>query len=939
MIFEIDNLEVNLNRFFLVLMVLLPMYLNAEEKIPVDYEINRLIDSSLTAIDMHVRDLWLPADYYLTEPHRLNVINKLYAAPLLSKNLSEQTAKIFLDKNPSMNFQTITQITGLIDVKPFRAYEFDDIMSNENMEKVLGLNIDSTFGFPASIIVKQYLVPILRANNIIDNDVLFSGKEEIKILKRYADSILYNNEKLSNNPYSYNKFSERFSRIAVKYFEAAKVVNQTNIFNVGFSLYLKFSNLNTLTLSNIPELKSQIKTKVVDTKLGKIAIGGTGNDTYAGNYILIIELGGKDKYNLKDLTKGIALLTPVRCIVDFSGNDDFSGGNYSLGGAFFGVNLLYDYAGNDSYHAGNISLGAANFGVGILQDFSGNDTYKSENMSQGAGSFGIGLLIDEKGKDVYNAYSFSQGFGFTRGLGVLADREGSDSYNFSNEAKESVKSKTGNISFSQGSALGFRPLAAGGIGILAEGSGNDIYKSEIYGQGTSYGNGLGALVDLSGDDRYEASHYAQGSGVHLGFGSLIDLNGNDIYLSKGASQGYGYDLAFGSLFDLNGNDKYGCDNQWLKSGKTNSISLLLDKSGDDSYHIKINEDFKGYSDFRRDFGIIDLFIDSGGNNIYSDTINFSSIQTESTDTAYLDLNLPVNNQNQFKNDTEIKDFKLPKTVDSLFVLASTPLESYQKYIYPARDSIAAKGKQAVECLLKNLNSSNPRALDAIENIFDKMLKKDTAKIKDLIMDSLTSSNRTNFDIFSRVLSRNFPLESRIYLIFRLDDKDWRIRELAVQALSKSTESVVSKNLVELLHDPHPYVRAEAAKAVGTLKNEGYLEDLADSFIDSMFIVRNSALRGVISNLSPDYSFAKTMLSGSYPEKTKMAMIKTLINLNLKDKEQKEFLEILLKQDVSVRQSFYDEIINNKKSKWHKKIPILLKNETEQKLKKVLLDDE
>ncbi len=938
MIFENDNLEINLNRFFLVLFVLFPMYLYAEVKIPVDDEINRLIDSSLNANDMHVRDLRIPDDYYMPGSHRLNVINKLYSAPLLSKNLSEQTANIFLDKSPALNLQTITQITGLIDVKPFRVYEFDDIMSNENMEKVLGLNIDSTFGFPASIIVKQYLVPILRANSIIDNDILFSGKEDIKILKKYADSILYNNEKISNNPYSYNKSFERHSFIAEKYFEAAKVVNQTNIYNIGFSLYLKFSNLNTLTISNIPELKSQIKSKVVDTKLGKIAIGGTGNDTYSGNYILIIELGGKDKYNLKDLTKEIALLTPVRCIVDFSGNDDFAGGNYSLGGSFFGVNLLFDYSGDDNYHAGNISLGAANFGVGILHDYTGNDTYKSEYMSQGAGSFGIGLLIDEKGKDVYNSSSFSQGFGFTRGLGVLADREGSDSYYSLNAAKESGKTKTGSISFSQGASLGYKPFAGGGIGVLAEGGGNDIYKSEIYSQGTSYGTGLGALVDLSGDDRYHASHFAQGSGVHLGFGSLIDINGNDVYLSKGASQGYGYDLSYGSLFDINGNDKYGCDNQWLIPGKTNSVSMQLDMSGDDSYHIKINDDYKGYSDFRRDFGIIDLFIDGGGNNIYSDTINFSKIPTETTNPDYLELNFPINIQYQLYNEPDVKDFKLPKSVDSLFILASSPLKSFQKYVYPARDSLEVKGMQTIEHLLKNLISSNPLALDAIENIFDKMLKKDTAQIFDLFIDSLTSSNRTNFGIFSRVLSRNFPLESRIYLIFRLDDKDWRIRELAVQALSKSTESVVSKNLVEILNDPHPYVRAEAAKTVGTMKYENYLDELTDSFLDSMFIVRNSAMIGVISNLSPDYSFAKTMLSGSYPDKTKSALIKTLINLNLRDKEQKEFLDILLDQNVNVRQSFYDEVVSNKKSKWHKKISVLLKNETEQKLKKVL-DDE
>jgi hypothetical protein len=53
----------------------------------------------------------------------------------------------------------------------------------------------------------------------------------------------------------------------------------------------------------------------------------------------------------------------------------------------------------------------------------------------------------------------------------------------------------------QGYGLGLRPYYAGGIGLIIEGEGNDIYNTDIFGQGGAYWYSLGAIVDKSGHDK------------------------------------------------------------------------------------------------------------------------------------------------------------------------------------------------------------------------------------------------------------------------------------------------------------------------------------------------------------------------------------------------------------------------------------------------------
>ena len=55
-----------------------------------------------------------------------------------------------------------------------------------------------------------------------------------------------------------------------------------------------------------------------DTPLGKIAVAGTGSDTHSGTYLLLIDLGGNDRY--EDVGRPLGA-RGVSLVLDLAGND------------------------------------------------------------------------------------------------------------------------------------------------------------------------------------------------------------------------------------------------------------------------------------------------------------------------------------------------------------------------------------------------------------------------------------------------------------------------------------------------------------------------------------------------------------------------------------------------------------------------------------------
>lgn len=351
----------------------------------------------------------------------------------------------------------------------------------------------------------------------------------------------------------------------------------------------------------------------MDSPYGRIVVGGGGPDVYRGDYFIIIDPGGDDGYYLTyDITRPHPTL-----IVDCAGNDFYKAEtDFALACGAFANSFLIDYAGDDSYQGGNFSVAAGYFGSGILWDKKGNDRYFGDTFTQGAGTFGLGLLIDDDGADSYTGSLYCQGFGFVRGIGGIIDSRGNDTYTVQSKYKDILRYDDHYISLSQGFAYGIRPILSGGYGFIADYAGNDVYVSDIFGQGSSYWWSLGMLYDRAGNDQYISYQYAQGAGAHMAVGILLDEAGNDVYRAHGVSQGCGHDYSCGWLLDRGGNDIYSSFDLSQGAGSANGIGIVTDIGGDDGYYIFKKSNSQGYGNPRRDYGSIGFMLDLGGADHY-----------------------------------------------------------------------------------------------------------------------------------------------------------------------------------------------------------------------------------------------------------------------------------------------------------------------------------
>ena len=323
---------------------------------------------------------------------------------------------------------------------------------------------------------------------------------------------------------------------------------------------------------------------VFKTPYGPVVIGGPENNFYSGPWAVIIDTAGNDVYS----DQGGTSATPVSLIIDYSGDDRYTSAHEtSTGGGFMGSAFVCDLSGNDFYTGTKLSQGAGFLGAGILLDSEGNDTYRMKTMGQGSGMFGFGILLDIKGNDVYEADLFAQGFGGTKGAGLLYDLGGDDVFYASGGSASPYNHPGVFNSASQGFGLGMRGHASGGIGILLNENGNDLFTAGTFAQGAGYFHGLGILRNLgSGNAVLKADHYAQGAGVHSAAGIIMDDGGNDIYMGTTAAlQSAAWDYSLAALIDKSGDDVYdaGVASFSHASAAHDAFSVFLDLMGSERY--------------------------------------------------------------------------------------------------------------------------------------------------------------------------------------------------------------------------------------------------------------------------------------------------------------------------------------------------------------------
>jgi len=439
----------------------------------------------------------------------------------------------------------------------------------------------------------------------------------------------------------------------------------------------------------------------VSTPQGTICLGTPHDDTYTGDFAVLIDPGGNDHYvNCRigaaygkrsygprlapdgEPTGASADYSPLGdgrtgFFLDMGGDDvyDCASVDITLGAAVLGTAMFCDLgAGNDRYLAGNCSLGAAMGGIGVFYDDGGSDYYSGKAYTQGAAGFGIGVMIDDSvqappvvptdvetpepidlaafDNDYYTAWTNAQAFARTLGLALCINRRGNEVYHAGGVYLDAPLFADRYQSFSQGFAIGERDIDyAGGIAMLIDYSGNDRYLGDIYNQGVGYWYSAGLLWDGGGNDSYEMTQYGQGSGIHLAIGGLVDVSGNDTYvMHSGLGQGGSHDFAASVLMDRGGNDHYMGLTSCNGTGLTNSVGMFFDRSGDDIYAGRRDGMMNGGRP-DRNTGSIGIFVDLAGKDDYLSTVmKDASVWSQTFYGAGVDVAPPPQPERQFPSE-------------------------------------------------------------------------------------------------------------------------------------------------------------------------------------------------------------------------------------------------------------------------------------------------
>ena len=148
-------------------------------------------------------------------------------------------------------------------------------------------------------------------------------------------------------------------------------------------------------------------------------------------------------------------------------------------------------------------------GVGIIVEHGGKNTYRGVRRVQGQALGGVGILIGRGGQNDYHAAMWAQGFGAPLGFGLLEDTVGHDHYycgglyitSYKHPTNSRIPATPGYEGFGQGVGAGIRQVGDGGIGIILNGGGHNVYEFDYLSHGGGYWCGMGFARDFGGNSQ------------------------------------------------------------------------------------------------------------------------------------------------------------------------------------------------------------------------------------------------------------------------------------------------------------------------------------------------------------------------------------------------------------------------------------------------------
>jgi hypothetical protein len=348
-----------------------------------------------------------------------------------------------------------------------------------------------------------------------------------------------------------------------------------------------------------------------DTGAGRIEIWGPGDQRHTKRCAFRMDVGGDDDY--LDVAGRADFEHPVSLSFDLWGDDLYGATSPGCQGAGIGgVGVLVDVEGDDQYVARHWSQGCGLAGFGLLQDLDGDDVYRSIDLCQGVGLVGAGVLMDHDGSDRYAAQLYAQGVGRAAGVGALVDHAGNDRYACTGRNQSGYGEPGLFEGWGQGCGFGFRHVTSGGIAMLVDRDGDDVYEAGNFSQGGGYHYAWGILRDDAGNDRYIGSRYAQGFAAHQAQATFLEGGGDDVYQSHSSvAQGLSWDETSVFFRDRGGADRYGTRGFSLAAAAHNGMVVFIDDAGRDRYRAPPgranSNDYHGGWSFS-------LFVDAGADD-------------------------------------------------------------------------------------------------------------------------------------------------------------------------------------------------------------------------------------------------------------------------------------------------------------------------------------
>lgn len=201
--------------------------------------------------------------------------------------------------------------------------------------------------------------------------------------------------------------------------------------------------------------------------------------------------------------------------------------------------------------------------------------------------------------------------------------------------------------------------------------------------------------------------------------------------------------------------------------------------------------------------------------------------------------------------TPTRGATIDQTVDSLFVIASSGELKYRDSVEPAKEALAELGAAAVPRLVEKLTTPDARERLTVIRIIEKIGVPAVPHLRESLtrLDNALQLKRICWALGDL---KQKGISAVAELMTAATNQDWQVREYAVRALGKVSDSVntetrarIVQSLAVAFADSVGQVRKSAAWATGALRIEELAPELIVALDDSYYGARLNSSEALI----------------------------------------------------------------------------------------------